>query len=137
MHVLLNVYARGRFRARDRDIGNWEYFVFEQLRQLSEDELQNTIGIGSPIWVQAAKDRRIDFSTFTQFTGLKDKNSRDVYEGDILRCTDIISGQEYVGDIQIHSGGFWMKMGPGQLLIGSEEGREVIGNIYENPELLK
>lgn len=63
-----------------------------------------------------------------QFTGLKDKNEKDIYEGNILR---LFSGQIYkvffhIEDDTTDCSGY----------LFSSFGAEIIGNIYENPELL-
>jgi len=85
-----------------------------------------------------------------QYTGLKDKNGKEIYEGDILGDTD--SPEEYYiwGKVAycdtpdcIYAGMFMLQgSGGGATEWGDAEGEywhrlEVIGNIYENPELLE
>lgn len=75
-----------------------------------------------------------------QYTGLKDNNGREVYEGDVL---DIglqnqdgkpvvapVSYEKYIAGYVLDNGGngIWQRL---------DEDCEVIGNIYENPELLE
>jgi uncharacterized phage protein (TIGR01671 family) len=72
-----------------------------------------------------------------QYTGLKDRNGKEIYEGDILRWGNL---DESTGENQIHAvkwaNGGWVLGDMDWLYVQADEG-EVIGNIYENPELLK
>lgn len=64
-----------------------------------------------------------------QFTGLLDRNGKEIYEGDIVKCHKC-DGQIYCI--------LWNEYHTGWGFIKSEaEGFEIIGNAYENPELLK
>ncbi|BAX67884.1 hypothetical protein LASAK_00476 [Latilactobacillus sakei] len=68
-----------------------------------------------------------------QYTGLKDNNGREVYEGDVVK-------NEYgkVMDIQYDPRSAAFGVGDYYFgTIGSGKILEVIGNIYENPELLE
>lgn len=80
-----------------------------------------------------------------QYTGLKDKNDKEIYEGDIVRCwielSPILGGGKYCKVSKVE----WLESDnpewPYDKVIGfmfeeSCDGYEVIGNIHENPELL-
>ena len=68
-----------------------------------------------------------------QFTGLKDKNGKEIWEGDILKWID--NSNYPSGNIQVVKFKEY-KVYP---LVSAPSGKcwEIIGNIYENPELLK
>ena len=71
-----------------------------------------------------------------QFTGLYDKNDKEIYEGDIIRISLITSEKSAV---TYEKGGFYVKTKNGNYRLGNweKESLEIIGNIHENPELLK
>jgi uncharacterized phage protein (TIGR01671 family) len=73
-----------------------------------------------------------------QYTGLKDKNGKDIYEGDIVKYRTY---PNQIIDIKFEKGAFTAGEHNGsstairpKLIVGRLV--EVIGNIYENPELL-
>ena len=73
-----------------------------------------------------------------QFTGLKDKNGKEVYDGDIIRFkdfTDIITAEVKWGTGQWQYKPKGWITGYSSVMVGGNI--EVIGNIYDNPELLQ
>lgn len=104
---------------------------------------------GGDCWedfAEVAEQYEVDPATVGQFTGLKDKNGRDIYEGDILKSerddrlyvVKFWSGMFYASVKECNKGifgGF-----PLHALTENEESGyecDIIGNIHDNPELLK
>jgi uncharacterized phage protein (TIGR01671 family) len=109
-----------KFRAWDKDTNKLFvcddiYFVKPRFRVKEKEELNNIFSVN-------------DNFVFMQYTGLKDVNGKEIYEGDI-----VIEG--YKGKY----GTYEVKWNVKGFNLGSEDGDEyeVIGNIYENPELLE
>jgi len=105
-----------------------------------------------PSWIHLASDGRHliehdlgqyshldDSFILQQFTGLLDKNGKDIYEGDILifrpSYEESLGGQlsAELGEVYWDTDGWhWLN----QYLNENSGAIEIIGNIFENPELL-
>jgi uncharacterized phage protein (TIGR01671 family) len=70
---------------------------------------------------------------FMQYTGLSDKNGVEIYGGDIVRYKDGIAAIEF----NVTEGSWYASNDNANLRYIVDFGGEVIGNIYQNPELLK
>lgn len=79
-----------------------------------------------------------DYECIMQSTGLRDKNGKEIFEGDILGTKDgLLNGVvEYRSDL-----GMWtnslIRYNNFERLCTVANSREIIGNIHENPEFLE
>ena len=81
--------------------------------------------------------------TVGQYTGLEDKNGKRIFEGDIVYCKSRLDNANMV--IIFECGQFRMVLSENYRSYQTNSGfydincfdKEVIGNIYDNPELLK
>ena len=85
----------------------------------------------------AKKAWLVDSRTVGQYTGLTDKNSRKIFEGDIISCGYLC---DFFVEYSEEDAEYWANFGDsiGSLHTYFDPKRAtVIGNIYDNPELLE
>lgn len=137
------------FRGKSTETNQWCYGGFHiwKKRQicvlgddkLKDDEISYVITVNSfadwnmPRTMQAVE---VIADTVGQYTGLTDRNGNKIFEGDIV---NILTENEEIGVIVYEDGGFIVRADKFSVdFINNINGTdvEVIGNKYDNPELL-
>lgn len=122
-----------KFRAKsmNKKDNRWHYGL---IRSIAED------GTGF-IQEQHKNCIHINTDTIGQYTGLLDFNGVEVYEGDIVkliedRNRDGIFEPFIAGQVKFRNGSFYITDGAISRFRWEDYVVEVVGNIYESPELL-
>jgi uncharacterized phage protein (TIGR01671 family) len=112
-----------------------KFRVFDtRSKKMITDEVcfQLALGLNGSIKAGISED------VLMQFTGLTDKNGVEIFEGDVVR-----NPQNKIGEVVFYEGKFCLKSFRKNdtiwfmpLDIGFMKNKEVIGNKFENPELL-
>ena len=105
-----------------------DYWPIEHMPDALPDQLAK---LSDTIW-------GADNSPLMQFTGLKDINGREIYEGDVVRW-DGPHESEWVGAVEYTAPSFEIKWFRVPYKVGNtrlDNRVAIIGNIFENPELL-
>ena len=93
------------------------------------------------VWDKERKDwLHSDTCKIMQYTGLKDKNGKEIYEGDILLYltkTKTVVSYKNGAFVRNYRNSNMYLLYDTLAVDGCLEDYEVIGNIYENPELLE
>jgi uncharacterized phage protein (TIGR01671 family) len=113
------------------------------MHYLNPHEQMESAAGESPAWMQMSWSLNATVSTdewkVMQFTGLKDKNGKQIYEGDIVRKHRDRQRQFVVGDREVDDKNAPLTIQDLTLGFWDYENAvnfQVIGNIYEDPELL-
>lgn len=137
-----------KFRAWNKKQNEWANI--NQLSDWGSCEITAAVGMGNEQYpYQTMRIVSDDVYELMQYTGLKDKNGKEIYEGDIVRYDESekinrwVSGEKAV--VIWMPPRFTFRVKPYDKFVGSnqnlpsvddQEFIEIIGNIYENPELL-
>ena len=93
-----------------------------------------------PDWSYLSEVEGTKYVTMLE-SGLKDIKGKDIFEGDLIKFKSEIIGDEFfdnrIGKVVFEEAAFWIDYSDVSIPLWSEtRGYEVLGNIYENPELI-
>lgn len=118
------------FRGKGTIDGEWKYGYYAgevcKTPFSPTTKQDNIIQLGSNLWCEVVPD------TVGQFTGLTDKNGTKIFEGDIVEY----EGTRYSINYLPHYARFSAVKPNTVFCVFAYQRGEVIGNIYDNPELI-
>ncbi len=124
------------FRGKRTDNGEWVYGdLIQNVDCLKIREQEKSIR-------KIAKSYEIDLETVGQFTGLLDKNGKKIFEGDIVLGLFLFD-MSINAVVKFRDGAFGLEWRRGEIIEFNAFTSlcnityEIIGNIYDNPELLE
>lgn len=138
-----------KFRAKNTITGDWIYGgYYKHLKRtpssigdsIKEDDYYHLIIKGGYSGWNMPKPLEclgVDKETVGQYTGLRDVNNKEIYEGDIIQCDNLLWCVNY--DMGNYTMGFVLdaiKHHESCVHHSTWENGKVIGNIHDNPELL-
>ena len=135
------------FRAVSQLDGNWVYgslikYDYERpnMEDLSKPHIESSYDIcrKESDWCFSYKNIPVFKETIGQFTGLTDKNETKIFEGDVVKVSGVAKAKIIWNNEDACFAFDYGKNGrPLCLDFVDDTSIEVIGNIYDNPELLE
>ena len=120
------------FRGKHLDTEEWVYGV--PLFEVNRSYMIEDLFISPKYQCTGAVNSIVDPETVGQYTGLTDKNGKKIFEGDIIKLGNKVSFVFFGISSFRHT-----RYGKHavDLLFNYADNCEIIGNIHDNPELLK
>ena len=86
------------------------------------------------------REQRVDGETVGQNTGEKDMRGKEIYKDDIVKANHWLDKRKRInGEVKYEKGGFIIDFTDIEIILSIMESKEmeIIGNKFDNPELLK
>lgn len=142
-----------KFRGKDTETGKWVYGFYLRLEDTFRKPIEGKERITNRIYTGFADScvaptigydfsgdwYEVDPDTIGQFTSLYDRNKKEIYEGDLLKLQDDDTGLIEVRFVRGVFAFLWQGNLDDEMPINAptHEWATIVGNIHDNPELLK